>query len=460
MHLASPWTPRLAAEGRPSERLVAAIAEDIADGALARGDRLPPHRELAYRLGIGLGTVTKAYAVLERRGLVRSVRGRGMFVSGLAPRPDGVIDLGVNMPPQVLDDRLLAATLTRLARRLDAGTFGAFTPAAGRADHRALAAGWLAGQRMEVAADCLLLCNGAQHALSVAFATACRPGGALLTEAATFPGALMLARESGLRPVGLALDGEGILPEALEAALRSPAMAGAAPVLYVTPTLNNPTAATMGAARRRDIVRLCRQHEATIVEDDVYSLFAGPDLPPLAALAPERTLYVSGLSKSVSPGLRMGMLAVPRPLAERALARLQATSTMASALSSAIMAEWLTDGTAHSVAASIRLDTARRHEILQGFPQIDRLAADPGSQKGAPKGFHVWLPMPTDAAERLASEAAAMGVILMPPRQPLVDPAAPDSGLRLSLGTPPIDKLKEALALLAALLAGPVDCPA
>ena len=111
------------------------------------------------------------------------------------------------------------------------------------------------------------------------------------------------------------------------------------------------------------------------------------------------------------------------------------------------MAEWLTDGTAHSVAASIRLDTARRHEMLASllpFPRPD-----------GPKGFHVWLPMPTDAAERLASEAAAMGVILMPPRQPLVDPAAPESGLRLSLGTPPIDKLKQALAVLAALPIGP-----
>lgn len=444
MHLASPWTPRLAAEGRPSERLVAAIAEDIADGALARGDRLPPHRDLAYRLGIGLGTVTKAYAVLERRGLVRSVRGRGMFVSGLAPRSDTVIDLSVNMPPRVLDDRLLAATLARLAKRLDAGTFGAFVPAAGRPDHRALAAGWLAGQRLEVPADCVLLCNGAQHALSVALATACPPGGVVLTEATTFPGALMLARGSGLRLVGLDLDGEGLIPEALEAALRSPDLSGAAPVLYVTPTLNNPTAATMGAARRHDIARLCRRHDVTIVEDDVYSVFAGPDLPPLAALAPERTLYVSGLSKCVSPGLRMGLLAVPPPLVERALARLQASSTMASALSSMIMAEWLTDGTAQSVAASIRLDTARRHELLAAMLPVPRT--------DGPKGFHAWLPMPTDAAERLATSAAAMGVLLMSPRLSLVDPTSPESGIRLSLGTPPIDQLKLALSVLAGLL--------
>ncbi|PKR87855.1 hypothetical protein CXZ10_17160 [Pleomorphomonas diazotrophica] len=445
MRLTSPWTPRLAAEGRPSERLVAAIAEDIADGALTRGDRLPPHRELAYRLGIGLGTVTKAYALLERRGLVQSVRGRGMFVAGLAPRPDGVIDLSVNMPPQMLDDRLLAATLAGLARRLDAGTFAGFIPPAGRPDHRALAASWLAGQRLEVSPDTVLLCNGAQHALSVALATACPPGGLLLTEAATFPGALMLARASGHRLIGVDLDREGLRPDALEAALASPAVAGAAPVLYVTPTLNNPTAATMGARRREDIVRLCRRHDVTIIEDDVYSLFAAPDLPPLAALAPERTLYVSGLSKSVSPGLRVGMLAVPPPFLERALSRLQASCTMASTLSSAIMAEWLGDGTAHSVAASIRLDTERRHALLQSLLPIDQ--PDSGT-----RGFHVWLPMPTDAAERLVSSAAAQGVILMPPRLPLVDPSSPEGGVRLSLGSPPLDKLKLALSALAGLV--------
>lgn len=445
MHLASPWKPRLsAADGGPAERLVTALAEDIADGALARGDRLPPHRELAYQLGIGLGTVTKAYAALERRGLVESVRGRGMFVAGLTPRPATVIDLSVNTPPQMLDDRLMAATLTAMARRLDAGTFGAFAPAAGRPDHRALAAKWLAGQRMETSPDCILLCNGAQHALAVALATACPPGGILLTEATTYPGAIMLARQSGSRLVGLELDGEGLRPDALERALRS--TAGTDTVLYVTPTLHNPTGATMSAVRRRDIARLCRHHDVTIVEDDVYSIFATPNLPPLANLAPERTLYVSGLSKSVSPGLRVGMLAVPQRFLERALYRLQATCTMASPLASMIMEQWLTGGTVQSVAASIRLETGKRHALMQSL-------LTPDIPAHAINGFHAWLPMPTEAAERLASAAAALGVIVTPPRLPLVDPSATDGGIRLCLGSPPIDKLKQALSLLAGLFA-------
>lgn len=445
MRLISPWTPRLAeAAGPPYERLVTALADDIAEGGIPCGARLPPHRELAYQLGIGLGTVTKAYAVLERRGLVQSVRGRGMFVSGLSPRPHGSIDLSLNTPPQMLSDRLLAATLAGMAKRLDADTFGTYAPAAGRPHHRAQMARWLAGQRLEVTPDRILLCNGAQHALSVAFAVACRPGGVLLTEAVTYPGAIMLARQSGLTLVGLDMDDEGLTPEALERALCSPASAAAPRVLYVTPTLQNPTAATMSSARRRDIVRLCRAHDVTIVEDDVYSVFAGPDLLPLAALAPERTLYVGGLSKTVSPGLRIGSLVVPSSVIERAMPKLQATCTMASPLTCMIMEQWLTDGTATSVAASIRLDAAKRYDLV-------RTALPFNLPTRAVTGFHVWLPMSAAEAEHLSRRMAAMSVIVMPPNASLVDPGAPQGGIRLSVGGPTIDALKQALTAIGSL---------
>lgn len=447
MHLVSPWNPRLSAtKGRPYERLVTALAEDIADGAISCGDRLPPHRELSYQLKIGLGTVTKAYATLERRGLVQSVRGRGMFVASVTPRPNAVIDLSINTPPRMLSDRLLAATLTGMARRLDAGTFGTYAPAAGRRDHRALMARWLASQRLEVAPDCILLCNGAQHALSIAFATACRPNGIMLTEATTYPGAIMLARQSGYQLNGLDLDGEGIVPEALERALQSPAAVSAARVLYVTPTLHNPTATTMSAARRQDIVRICRDYDVTIVEDDVYSIFAEPNLLPLATLAPERTLYVSGLSKAVSPGLRIGVLAVPPYFVERALSRLQATCSMASPLACMIMERWLADGTALSVAASIKLDTMKRHDLMRSTLPFDMPDHDV-------KGFHAWLPMRVTEAERLVKSAASMGVIVMGPHIPLIDPDASNSGIRLSIGSPAIGDLKQALSIIGGLLA-------
>lgn len=446
MRLTSPWTPRLAeVKGSPSDRLAAALAEDIADGRIPGGARLPPHRELAYQLGIGVGTVTKAYAVIQRRGLAQSVRGRGMFVAGLSHRFSSVVDLSINTPPQMLSDRLLAATLTGLAKRLDAGTFGAYASPAGRHEHRVQMARWLAAQRLEVPPECVLLCNGAQHALSIAFAVACAAGGVLLTETFTYPGAITLARQAGYPLIGVDMDNEGVSPEALERILHVSAHKAARPILYVTPTLQNPTTATMGLRRRQDIVHICRMHDVTIVEDDVYSIFAKSHLPPLAALAPERTFYVTGLSKALSPGLRIGALAAPPAFVELALSKLQATCTMASPIACMIMEQWLTDGTAASVAASIRSDAAKRSDLVRAALPLSILPSSTAS-------FHAWLPMPVTDAENLARNAAGKGVTVMSPRAPLVDPGALEGGIRLSLGAPPIDVLEQAIATIRRLL--------
>ncbi len=144
MRLQSPWQPRLAnVEATTVERLVLALADDIIEGKLQGGDRLPAHRPLAWQLAIGLGTVTKAYAILERRGLVRSVKGRGMFVAIRRAREEREIDLSSNAPPAMLTDRLLARTLAGIARKMDADHLNLYSPPTGHLEHRRLLARWL-----------------------------------------------------------------------------------------------------------------------------------------------------------------------------------------------------------------------------------------------------------------------------------------------------------------------------
>lgn len=443
MKLASPWTPRLTeGDGPPFERLAAALVDDIAGGQLGAGDRLPAHRDLAWRLGIGIGTVTKAYARLEQRGLVKSLHGRGMFVSGLPAAAPAGIDLSVNAPPQMLSDRLLQATLSALARRLDAGTFGTYAHPAGRPEHRRLMARWLAKGGLDARPDCTLLTHGAQQALAIALAVACKPGTVLLTEALTYPGALLAAHQAGLAPVGLAMDHEGLRPDALAEALG--ASHGRHRVLYVTPTLHNPTTATMGPERRQILAYLCRAHDVTLIEDDVYGIFAPAGSQPLAALIPERSFHVTGLSKTLSPGLRMGALVTPPDRLAEAEARLMATSTTAPALFAQIMELWLTDGTAEAVAVSIRTDAARRSALAaERLPQRAALRVN--------GGFHAWLPMPTEEAERFVARAAMRGVALMPARAAMADPAGLHGGVRISLGAPALGQLGQALDILADL---------
>jgi len=446
MRLRSPWQPRLVkGELPPSDRLIAALSDDILTGKLEAGVRLPPHRDLAYRLEIGLGTVTKAFAVLERRGLVRSVHGRGTFVAALAARGGPVIDLSVNTPPAMLSEKLLAKSLVAISKRIDPQMFVRYPPAAGHAEHRRQMARWLSGLGMAAEPDRLLLCNGAQQALNIAFALGSRPGGIIFAEAETYPNAIQLARQAGYRLQPIAMDGEGAMPEALDRALHAARKEPGPKAFYVTPTMQNPTTATMGLKRRRDIVRVCRQHECWIVEDDVYALSAAPALQPLAMLAPERTFYANGLSKTLSPGLRIGALVTPPEFVERAEAAMRASALMVSPISCYLMEQWLTDGTAASVRRSISAEAARRQAMARAALGDAMVSTDR-------PGFHAWVPMPRKDAERLDEATAAAGIAITPPGATAVDPDSRDGGLRLCLGGPSLPDLSEALGKIAALL--------
>lgn len=451
MLLPSPWTPRLARiDASAAERLARALGDDIVEGQLASGDRLPAHRDLADTLQIGLGSVTKAYALLERRGLTRSVRGRGTFVAAQQARGGEDIDLSSNAPPAAISARILARTLTGMARRIDADHFNFYAPPGGHLEHRRVLARWLQTLGLNAEPGHMVLTSSGRQALSLALDLVCPPRGRLLTERITYPGAIALARRKGCALQGLAMDAQGLLPQALAEALDGiPSNEGK--VVYLTPTLHNPTTATMGAERRQAIVDLCRSAGAWIIEDGVYAA-CSPEhaqLAHLATLAPEITLHVNGLSKSLGPGLQVGMLVLPPALCSAALAMLQELSMAPSALSCAVVDEWLSQGVVASLQADLRHEAQRRARLA-----ASHLAShlEGSGLVLHPKAYNAWLPMEHEAADRLVSAAAALGVKLTDPGSLMVDPQEQASGLRICLGAPRFDDLDGALAQLARLL--------
>lgn len=443
MRLLSEWNPRLAdGHGSPCDRLVGALAGDILEGRLKAGDRLPAHRDLSWRLGIGLGTVTKAYGILERRGLVRSVKGRGTFVAAARARPGPVIDLSRNVPPAAIGDALLARTLAAVARRIDADLYNGYPPTAGHDEYRRQMAGWYKHLGMDADPARLLLTNGAQHALSVAMSVACGPGGTLVTEEETYPGAIGAARSGGVRLAGVAMDAEGMRPDDLDRVL---SIRRDGPVaVYVTPTMQNPTTSSMGRARRGDIVAVCRAHGVPVIEDDVYTLRRDTDAPPLAALAPDQVLYVNSLSKTLNPALRIGGLVVPAALYARAEACLQATTVTVSPLVCTVMEQWLLDGTADAVMNAILSESRRRRDLVRSI-------LGDAARCGVHDGYHVWLPLPGGGAERLDMAARALGVQVTPPASTSVDGTGA-AGVRLCVGAPPLPDLINALRIVASIL--------
>ena len=432
---AAAWRPNLPPGDAPVyARLVAALEADIAAGALVPDTRLPTHRRLADELGVGVGTITRAYADAEAKGLITARVGRGSFVA--APRrprlipgePSGAIDLARNLPPVAPAEAALTQTLSRLARRQDLADCLSYPPTPGLEAARRAGAQWLSrtANWPDLAAGRLICTAGAQQAVAAAIMAICRPGDALIAEGATFYGVKMLAAQLGLKLVAAEMDTEGLTPDGLA---RAAADSGAR-VAYVLP-LQNPTARLMGAARRRDIVATARRLDLLLVEDDLYAAqAAGLGLQPLAALAPERTFYVSGLSKALAPGLRVGYLVPPPGAAfDRCLEALRTVAFGPPTFGGLVATDWIERGEAFEIAAAVNAELGRRTALAKS---VLGGAMEPMSR---PIASHVWLPLSELDAERVAGQALRGGVETTPPRPPFLE-GVTVSGLRICLGAP------------------------
>ena len=425
------WRPDLPRGPDPTfARIVRALERDIDGGKLAPGARLPTHRDLAERLGVGVGTVTRAYAEAELRGLVTATVGKGSFVAPLRSNGEGgqLIDLGRNLPPLGPAEVALRRSFAQLARRADLTDQLDYPPAGGFTAARRSGALWLerTAHLRGLDPERLICCAGAQQAVTVAIAALCRPGEALIAEEATFHGLKLSAAHIGVRLVPAAMDDQGITPESLERA----AAQGGARVAYLLP-VQNPTARIMGAVRRQEIIEVARRRGLILIEDDLYaSSSTDLGLEPLAALAPDRVAYVSGLSKSLAPGLRVGYLIAPdEEIHDRALEALRAVAFGSPALGALVATQWIETGEAFAILDAVRAELEVRTDMAR---DILGDAIEPIVQR---RSSHLWLPMNELEAERVAGHAQRAGVQLTPPQAPFL-PGVPVSGLRLCLGVP------------------------
>jgi DNA-binding transcriptional MocR family regulator len=448
------WRPEIeAGDGYIHERIAAALQTDVARGVLAPGDKLPTHRRLAELLGVGVGAVTRAYAAAEYQGLVTAHVGRGSFITQLAEdasRP-GPIDLARNLPPAAPARARLAEALSRLRHRADLLSYLDYPATGGAEAHRRAAADWLVATANWPDLDWrrLVVTSGAQQAFAVAIGAACRPGASLIVEAASFTGIKALAAHMDYSLVPAGLDAEGLTPEALdEAAGRSGAR-----VAYVLP-VQNPTARIMGLERRQAIVDVARKRDLVIVEDDLYGAYASDlGLPPLAVLAPERVFYVSGLSKSLAPGLRVGYCVPPTgdDWRGRCLSALRAIAFSAPSLGALVATQWLEDGTAADILSEHRREFTERARLA-----LDILGS--ATQRPANRSAtHLWLPMSELEAERTAARALRNGVEVTAPSAPFI-PGGHEYGLRVCLGAAPsVAVLEQGLWTLSAALGERAD---
>lgn len=450
------WRPKFSTSRAAPlyRRIVDAMVADIESGRLAAGTRLPPQRDLAHALSVSVGAVTRAYDTAVRRGLVAAHVGRGTFVIDRASSnavQGGPIDLSINTAP-VASAEAIAEAIAAMSRpaawveRLD------YQPPFGLEVDRRAGAAWLERIAGFDALDwrTLICCSGAQNGMAIALTAFCVPGDGVMCEAVSFPGVRALAAQMSYRLHGVKMDEQGIQPQALD---RAAAETGAR-VLYTLPTLQNPTTRTMSEKRRADIVKVARARNLWIVEDDVYAPYARHlGLSPLAAMAPERTVFVTSLSKILSPGLRVGYLVAPAgEVFERCGHAMRALMHSPPGLGLAIATNWIEGGKADDLAREVLTETSARTTLartaLKGF--ID--------EPSTGMSLHLWLPMREIDAERTAARATAAGLRLTPPAAFAVSNTASLSGLRLCIGSAANRAtLEHALSILKSALKGERD---
>ncbi|SEN68129.1 DNA-binding transcriptional regulator, MocR family, contains an aminotransferase domain [Pseudomonas sp. ok272] len=419
------------------KRLAEAIEQGIHEGAIEPGCKLPPHRLLADSVGVTVGTISRAYAELERTGKVVARVGDGTYVRqrgmerardtgfrNVSEEPRGCFDMSRNQPIPGYDAAFFSQGLQALALDPDAvQRISGYTEEAGLPAYRQAGAQWLSHQDFVAHAEQVVCVNGAQHGLMCTLMALLKAGDTMVSEHLTYPGLISIARSLGIKLLGVAMDDEGLLPQALDDLCRQHRVAA----VYCTPTLQNPTAAVMSTARRVELVAVCRAHNLLIIEDEAHAVLAQERPLPLSHFAPERTVLIASLSKAVSAGLRVGYVHAPQPLASRLAAAVRASCWMATPLVMELATSWLETGIARHLLGQQVVEVSRRKTLVLGLLEGLEYSTHPHSP-------HFWIKVPEPwRASQIEAELKQAGYLIATAEAFAVGHGAVPQCIRLSV---------------------------
>ncbi|MCV2401958.1 PLP-dependent aminotransferase family protein [Marinomonas sp. C2222] len=373
------------------QEIAKAILHLIDIGHYQVDSKLPTHRTLAEDYNTTAITIAKAYKLLAEQGHIESFVGRGSFVKKATSLKaviqsqfdDSEWNFSILQP-------CYANHLTELYQQIEScsnqpsspSLFG-YTEDTGSIKHKESGMLWMQKFGLQVRSpEHILLTNGAQHALSTLIENYSKPGDRIAVEALTYPGILSIIKTLGRHAVGVDMDEQGMKPEHLKAVCieEKPSL------VIALPSHQNPTTVTMPLARRKAIAEVIQQHPVWLIEDDIYNFLNDEPIAPITNLIPEKSFYISSLSKAISPGLRCGYMKVPQTQISALASYIRTMLWLASPLPFEIADRMIRSGLAFELANQQKQIAKQRQTLANEIL--------PGVISQSTSSYHIWLTLP------------------------------------------------------------------
>ncbi|MDR4947233.1 MocR-like pyridoxine biosynthesis transcription factor PdxR [Neobacillus cucumis] len=438
------WKPNKSSQVPLHKQIADWIKEKISNGEWTIGYKLPPQRTIAKVFEVNRSTVVTAYDELIAEGLIEGKRGSGTRVVNntwnllaTTPPPDwnSYVKVGTHKPnlptikeinqaefiPNIirlgtgeLSPNLIPSTsMNKIFHQLSTSeiSYGYEEPK-GLLSLREQIAKYLRTIGISASPSSILIVSGALQALQLISVGLLNRGSTILTEKPSYLHSLNVFQSAGMRLVGIPLDKEGIQANLIQQYKKQQKAA----LLYTIPSFHNPTGTLMTTERRKQLLDTCQQEQLPLIEDDVYRELWFDESPPKPIKAFDKhglVLYLGSLSKSLSPGLRIGWIVGPEPVVEHLADIKMQTDYGSSSLSQGAAVEWFSSGLYYKHINEVREQLKTRRDFTLDI--LNKYFSDIAVWDKPTGGFYIWLRLlPSLSMRKLFEMALAEGILLNP----------------------------------------------
>lgn len=446
------WKPSIDKTKKPIYlELARQLEEDILNGVLLPGTKLPPLRELADYLELNLSTISKAFKVCGLKGLLSSAVGSGTFVSYDALsnayllediKPPHLIEMGATLPDNASYEPLLLQ-LKNMLQETDFEKWFGYGRAGESLWQKDAAIKLIRRGGFETTVDHILFANGGQNAIAATLASLCKPGDRIGADHHTYPGLKTVAAMLSLQIVPIKSENNEMSSDAFEYACKNENIKG----IYLIPDYHNPTTSCMSVVNRKSIAAIAKKYNQFIIEDATYHLHKEEPIPAIASFASEQVIHIASLSKSIAPGLRLAYIAVPSQYKELISKALYNLNISVSPLLAELAARTIVSNQCEVLIEEHRVQTIRRNQVVNQY-------LSDYTCLGTETGIFRWLLLPDKITgaefERLA---AHHGVQVYAAERFVVGNSSPERAVRVAVCAPEtLEELERGLMILKRLL--------